>query len=1144
MATGDGELKDARDWCEKARQLLGLRKGRKHGNRMDEALENIQRDLRLAQENINRIQDERARESGQKRWERYAARFVEISKLARKAAESDVNEMAQIVSEQLVLLRFEMQQNFYGDSEEVRREIQAAKDMMSKHAERYKLRYEGMLEGAEKQRRALLALNRPQQPDAYEKPVAEAIGRAKALAREERWSEAIGELVAAEEQHKLQLKKANDDRAEALRGARDKPVYESELQAVRTRLARIAELPGTREVHQKLSTAADQIAQAAGQSTPWRKAFDMLRGLESLLARAEQGSEEFEKGADGALDGLLGRAREAVKDEEALLGLAQPQVIQQRRAAITAALKKHDAPMPQTAQAKIELGEVIRLATEATRVARLDEQKYKDDIGAVSGLIDELQGRTPLDVFQPLLAAFRQAGAEFAAQRYADAARTLAALKLQAEQVKLRVDPEHLRWTQLLQEIEKDFLPSLLKATQQSHQALQGAATRYAAFLGARDFTAAVQHDYAAAVRVGTQLKDAVGADDNTGWRKVLKDLAALSDLRESARQALQRVRARIGELEQQGGDGGDFSARLNRLAQAWEREHEKTTDRVALGLALTTLTEGCDELFGEVDGVIKTPDRLEGSQQSATAKKNAAEFQQLKSQVEALIRWLGQEYPGETGPFTLRLGTAEGELLAKPLEAMAAARQLALDVQARIDEKARAVERLRNEAIQLAKVYFEKIKDGRGNNQRIAKAFDPVTHQVQGLLGLADSTVLAVVQDAKNQLAAFQGPWQQFLDQINPVIAKLKSLTEKLESKEFKSRAPQRHALLEARLNQEIPGRCGDDPAQALAKVLTPFEQEVDKAIEAATEAGRALERIKLLAGTLEGEAGKLEASPQLMADFKARIKASRTPAEGQEQAAEEELKRLKLLIEAANQNPELAAGLEQGVRQREFEAEQARNDWEAQAELFQLREHKAASDQHSRVAKLLHLSTRNEVLYSEMETAFSDAKSFAKSQEYERALARLADARRLARQYADNPDGAQISAKKNLSKVVERWRAAAAGFVREMNTLVDGVHRKCLDDPAYTDRADAIVAPLRSLAVAFDAGAFDAAVGRIEKAKELGERRAAKEEALRPLRRFQSVLAADPVVPMLADSPFATVSTKALREAVRDLEVNLLRA
>lgn len=1147
MSTGGMTVSAAIGWCQRARELLGIFRGRRHGNRMDDAIKDIRSDLKEVARAIERLSEGEAKTGWTQKYESAQRELLEIAQLAKSAVETESNETAQEASNRLVVLQHTIKTTFYPESQESAKNLLDAKERMVAQAERYRERYESYLAAAETRRKELFTFNRPKQSDNYDGPLKALIARAIAFADEHKYSEAIAVLDKSEVTFETQRQLASKDRILSMNQARDQPVYNSQRNVIIAGLEKIQDLPGAGPQKSALERALREAEVLAKEPQfKYREAFNKLKQTEQLIDQATTASKQFGSNVDQLLNGKYSAAQSKITEFSQLVGLAEPEQVQKFSQQLNDALREMDQDTADSNYVGSLLDSLVFAIESQIRSARESKATFERRLPEAKLLLETVTQRAILTDFQPVLTLFRMANAEFAAQQFPSAVTNLEEMIRQATEVRDRVQVHYEHWNRLLVEITEDYLEHLEQAASLELAELRGAGSLLASFIGARDYYANQQHDFPRAIEIAEAVTDKVGSDDSQGYRKVLADYAGLQPKREEAQQALEPVSQELETLRSAGGDAQVFANRLARLSVDWNSTCNGTIDTATIDQALVELKLGLDELLRDIQSVTQDPTNLEESIGAAQSKQQASQFAAKKGEVEKLIRYLSQEYPGEVADFQQRLGSAERLVENQPERALEDVSALAVDVQAKVDEKKREVDTLRRQALDLGNTYLsgiENLKKEKGFSN-LARALEPLSRQVTSLIGLADSSLLVMVQQGRDELTRFQTEYDRQMEELRKIPIKLTELATLLNQSDLTKHMPQKRSLLQARLKQEIPGRCAEDPEEALDPVLKDFEAEINLAIEASQVAARELELIKQLAGVLNDEIDKLVDAPTLQQSFRARVDRAKTPAEGQATSALQDLQRLQLMIAATLAKPELLAGMEQGALQEQFESEQAENNWQAQVEIFKLREQKAASDQHSRLRELLGISDKNEQLYKEMQTAFSDAENLAKAGEYTRALDQLARARRLAQQYADNPDSAQISSKRNMDKVVQGWQSAAAKFISDMRVLADTIVQKCKLDPAYEEQAEAIVMPLRQLAVSFDGRAFDDAVNRLANASELAERRSAKEEGLRHLRRFQDVMNSDPVFAMLNNNPFAAVAVKPLIKQARDLDANLRRS
>jgi hypothetical protein len=207
---------------------------------------------------------------------------------------------------------------------------------------------------------------------------------------------------------------------------------------------------------------------------------------------------------------------------------------------------------------------------------------------------------------------------------------------------------------------------------------------------------------------------------------------------------------------------------------------------------------------------------------------------------------------------------------------------------------------------------------------------------------------------------------------------------------------------------------------------------------------------------------------------------------------------------------------------------------------------------------AKVLMESTKpneNSDLYGKISELTNEADKEFKARNFAMALKKLEAARTAAQRFLNNPRSIEVNAKNNLKALGENWLKTISTFVKSMNELKAVVEASMTAEnegknpPKYNaDSFTAMKEPLTEAARSFEATKFRDFIDKISKADDpakVKEYRQLKEDALRFVRAYQTIVTKDPVLLSAASNPFnVEVSLSSVKDALRVLEINLRSA
>jgi hypothetical protein len=410
----------------------------------------------------------------------------------------------------------------------------------------------------------------------------------------------------------------------------------------------------------------------------------------------------------------------------------------------------------------------------------------------------------------------------------------------------------------------------------------------------------------------------------------------------------------------------------------------------------------------------------------------------------------------------------------------------------------------------------------------------------------------LTVVHSATESLNKLQAEFEAFekdadakpapgVENFAAVDKKLEDLNAALKAATtLKTCLPSKLAVLEHKLEKELPATCrGQEPKAALA-TLTAFETELTARKKDAETAQTERTNITKKAGELKVNLAALEGAPKLKEALLKRIATAAAPAEGGEAVSLQELLGIDDIIKETTAFPERRAAAEANSRQAAFEAELAKKEWEGALGVFE----KDTGRKATETAKTARKSGKiNKTLYfGKLVPALDEARKLAKKGDYAEANRKLTEAHRWANEFIANPLSTKSATSSSLKELKGVWRNAVASLAQDLSGLKADIEKETKADPSVD--AKSVTAMLDRLAGSFDPTAFDHVLSQLSEEDPKVPRRSLKEQGLRYLSTYQTMLDSDPLLAQVGQNPFRVVSLRRLRDAVTAIDLNLQRA
>lgn len=1020
--------------------------------------------------------------------------------------------------------------------------------------------YEELLADAQAKERDLKLLNRD--GVLFEAPLTKLINEAKALA-------GGGKLVQAGDHLKksaaslftTQSKAARGKREDDLDTARHKPVFDDKVARIRAAIAQLKPMPGTTAARAKLQKLIDAGLIEASSSGDYEKAYGKLQGLSGTLADGLKAAEDFpKKVGDKDFRALLARTQGQLQAYTDLAGLSHPVEVAKQSDAIQSALATLDAS---TADDKVAVA-----TTALTKIGKdletlsgaLAQAKSLCDglLVEVKTLINNTRDVASIKVYELQLATFRLAETAYGLQDYDAALKGLRAVRSGAIDVQVKSGDAREKWLSLKATVDKDHLPTLQGF---SSEGIAIEPARSAASNLLRDYatvkeTVTGSHDYADALAKAQAVVDGMPA-----IQKAYDDYMALSAQRIKGMADLKAdqatCRTEIEKLKAAGGDVSAFTAAVDAPRQKILADIAGITDAAALATALDEARSAVERVFNQVQAVLADPEKLKAAKAAGEKASLRARLDPLVARAQLELKDLLAEYPvdgnllkGQLDAIVLQARTEEEAGRSVMARNISDCETLIEKIVGMKASKKGVVDGFRLQAQAAAKACIERVAKLKKAHPKFKDYFAALEAEVLDSAEMAKSSVLKVVNSANARLSAGGDVFEKLkaveastqFAEVARVLAALSGTIE--DSPALKTCAPSKKRLLAVRLKEEVSIDCYRSTPEAALQTLDAFKKEVEAAITAALGDQGRREEI----ANKQREANALLADldyPPLQASFAARITAAATPAEGKEYDSISKLNALiVMLTRFKDGGPEVRAQLDQmGQQQQEnaFEQEKAGAEWLARVDLFEKNELREAQQAYDDNPK-----TRDEGRMKAIKGLLAEAKKLAAKGANVQAVLKLEDALRMSLAFVASPHNAATSARNSLKKVAVKWKGAVAEFAGHINALaaeIDKANDGSVDAASVTKAA----AEVRGLAMSFNPQMFDAVVeAMIVPDLHVTHIRKHKEDALNIVRRYQAVVANDPLLQhMETGNPFKNqVSLKHLRDTLTDLELNFKRA
>lgn len=1128
---------EAKDWCEKARKLLSI------SNRVFET--SREAGFRASYKSIDEslVAYEEARYVPSIVFEEMRAQHLVLAGKAKDITDSNKvpvekkSLMVALAVEQATLAT--KLQSFVADAKANAAAMVPYKESLKE------------AQGKERELRMLNLANA-----SYETPLTNLISKAKGLADN-------GEIVRAAQEMKLALplftkqqKLATAKRKEDLAIARHKPMFDDKVARLRAAIAQLEPMPGTGAARKALQDLINEGSAEASRSSDFNSAYGALKGLTENLASGLKAANDFSKNVGNPpLRALLSRTQQQLAQYTNLAGLSHPERVTAQSAALQKAV--YDLAIP-TPVDKVNTATAALTAIGTNLVQWINDStafksQYDKLIGEARGLINTTKDIACAPIYAVHLSKFRLTETTYGLQDYSAAFQALEDGMTAARKLKSEIGDAREQWLALTATVDKDHLPTL-ENFRSKNITIEPASTNASnlrsnysnvrlSVLNSRNYEGAfaVAHAVVAGMPVIQKAYDEFIAA--TAQRE--KDSAALDT-------AKSEFNAVMKNLLLQGADDSAFRSTAEAAWIDYGLAVRATADRAELTAALGIALRSTQAVLDEVKTVMGTPALFDAARTAQAQTLLRAQLKPLLTRAKAQLADLSAEYPTDAVLLNLKLDAlvqqananvtqstiSECEALLKQTGELKASKDSGFTVvrnqaQAGVDRSVKLVAKL--------------AKD----NPTFKDYFAGLQADVLDCAAMAGSSVLKVVNSANQRLSAGGDVFETLtamgaskaFGAVDKLLKELRAILD--GNQDLKTCTPSIRDSLALRLSEQVLSDCYRSTPELAEQTLTGFKKVVETAAATASRAAQARVDIKRKRDEATNLLNQRD-FPPLHALFVARIEQAATPAEGSESDCINKLDVvIEMLTRFAAGGPQVDAQQDQMALQFQanaFAQEKAGIEWVVRLDLFEkneLRKAKTAYDENSKT----HDETRMKAIKRLLEEAKELALKGVKTQ----AVLKLEEAIAMAKAFIASPHNATTMARNSLQAVAVKWKGVVAAFATRINALATEIDAAGAADPS-ADVASVTQATtaVRGLTMSFDPQMFDTVVDAMVAPKVLmPQLRKFKEDALNSVRRYQAVVANDPLLHhMEAGNPFRQVSLKPLRDALADLELNFKRA
>jgi len=990
--------------------------------------------------------------------------------------------------------------------------------------------------------------------------------------------------------------------------AAKKPIYDDKVRRIENDIRELKALPGTQSAVTTLEDklkAGNEVAKTGD----YELARQSLKGSNKAHEAGKTAADNFQKTMDSGYKTALEKARKKLLEVEELVGRSQFKEIAEQQQAIDKSVMRLSEDRiknlnAETGKISRIFGELVTLAnTEAQKRAACES--VKND---ATTKIEEFQERYLIANYDDVLPKFRQAESEFAMDNYVEAKGLYEGVTWRLGEI-LGAGGDNLgyeTWKTNLTDFETNlkkldkvrdstckYLGHLKYTGSEGSESLLQLEEKATTLLENLELT----RDYLAANRIANDVTQAMKDIDIEEILKQYDDTKAKrEDLLKQTNDKIALANGKITDLGNVKGHVEEFKIELKKLQEEWmnilERSDDlKTEDKLNskylefVNKLTPAIITPIEEMLSALamneknkadsnEPALTTKeqaylDKLTASQKAADISEEAKKFEQKLSEISATITFMKKD----ASAYASLAPKVDVDSKSAELDAIKAllATELAKDTDQKFDTLNKEVPALETDlasviaaldtkrgsqstaAINKIKACSDSLEQLKHSNPKFETYFKEFTNRVEDLKAMADSKILTTVDQCCDAADALE----KTLDELSKsksfsnINDDLKLIEKGFEELAEKNTLPVRLAGLKMRFEKRIePDLYEEGPVDGKSKVGA-FLKEVEAAVVDADAATKSKGKITNLVDECTDELLTMTDAPNLKASYQGMITSASTPAEGDEESARQRLEIIEMAIKRLKKMSAEDRLKEEQSKVREKNTEELRRiEFEAELKVFEAKQFKEAG--------ILMESTKpneNSNLYNQISELRDEADKMFKEKNVDGAFQKLDAARTAAQRFLNNPFSIQVNAKNNLKALGENWLKTISTFVKSMNELKAVVEASMTTENEGKDpqkfNADSFTAmkePLTEAARSFEATKFRDFIDKISKADDpakIREYRRLKEDALRFVRAYQTIVTKDPVLLSAASNPFKVeVSLSSVKDALRVLEINLRSA